>query len=189
MINITGIGIGKDIFFELLEKQDFPIQKVMYHEINDVVGKTIVVYDGMMFDEAINLNKSIGECLYIFMTPKNIFMIGDSLGIPSDDYVCPTCIVNRVKNDLFTLKLYDDLFSRTDYKTIDMCFRDEYKHFASILVEQFENLEGVFLEYNLLTSLYQVYYPEGLTNCSKCDNNDYSQANLIKEIQSIDDEV
>lgn len=183
MISITGIGEGKNILGELLEKNGEKVEIISYNKFpkNDK-NIRFIVYDGIMIQEALNFLESHEKCNIIFLTPKYIYLAGDYKFNKGSNYVCPRCILKRSKDNIFNLTLYSTLFSRTDYKIVDNTFLYELNHFILILKENLYNLEGSFIQYNLLTSLYSRSYFSGLTNCKDCDKHEYSQKNMKKTL-------
>ena len=188
MINITGIGNGKKIFTKLLQESNLDVNKVLYDPENFEKNSDIllVIYDGLY------INKYLKDFDYlqyikhvpIFITPHSIHVFGE---VNDDIICCPYCMIKRITARDFNLGLYDTLFNRIDFKSIDRKKTKEFDHFIKLLFEMLSQnkLLNTFLNYNLLNNLYYTEEVEGLSKCSMCDANKYDQQKLLHNIKEI----
>ena len=96
-------------------------------------------------------------------------------------------MIKRITARDFNLGLYDTLFNRIDFKSIDRKKTKEFDHFIKLLLEMLSQnkLLNTFLNYNLLNNLYYTEEVEGLSKCSICDANKYDQQKLLQNIKEI----
>lgn len=184
---ITGIGNSKNIFYRIMKDSCSDIELVSYNEFINRRCSGIVFYDGLMLKEAENILKNCNSALIVFLTPKVIYTFGNVMKNLQkdtiDNFVCGECSLKRLKEKLFTLKLFDSLVDRLDYLTVENSFLDEYVHFSMILkkIIGVEKVNTIYT-YDLHSSLCKSYEITGLTMCPNCDNNEYSQDKMYREL-------
>lgn len=184
---ITGIGNGKNIFYNIMRESYTDVELVPYNEFVNSKYPGIIFYDGLMLKEAEKILQNRNSVIVVFLTPKTIYTLGSLLKNSKEtgpkNFICGECALKRLKDQLFTLKLFDSLIERVDYLTLNNIFLDEYIHFSMILEEIciFEKGNRIFT-YDTHSSLCTSYEISGLTLCPTCDTNDYSQHQMFQEL-------
>lgn len=189
---ISGLGLGKNYFEDAFKQLKQPVSLIPYSTIENLQSEEVVllVYDGLCLDELEGKSDKISGLKYIpiFITPNYIYVFG--INISSDikkEYCCPKCVIKRSKQNVFTLKLYETLFKRVDYKTIPNNFGYEIVHFCNILLNSINenNLSGALLSYNMLNNLYSLDKFSGTTGCKYCDSFMYDQKTLYASMKEV----
>lgn len=192
-IKVTGIGKGKNIISKNLTLMGIEHCIIDYYSVdNSKKNLILIIYDGLCIDTYLFDFKFLKDVSHIpiFIDGVNIHVFGCNIQntkVKSTKNTCPRCMIKKVSERYMNLKLYDTLFTRTDYKTVSEIYKDEYRHFTSLLMKSIneKNIQGSYIKYHLLNNLYFGHNVSGLSNCEICDPYEYGQDELLKDIEGV----